>query len=82
MDEANKKKQEEYQKEIEQIKEENKKILEQMKADSIKRQNDIKIKNQQEIERINQESKNRILVNEARINQILFQYQEDVHNYF
>ena len=77
-----KKKQEEYQKEIEQIKEENKKILEQMKADSIKRQNDIKIKNQQEIERINQESKNRILVNEARINQILFQYQQDVHNYF
>lgn len=53
-----------------------------MKADSIKRQNDIKIKNQQEIERINQESKKRIFENEARINQILFQYQEDVHNYF
>lgn len=82
MDEANKKKQEEYQKEIEQIRIENKKILEQMKADSDKRQKDIKLKNQQEIEKINEESKNRILANEIRINQILLQYQQDVHNYF
>ena len=77
-----KKKQEEYQKEIEQIRIENKKILEQMKADSDKRQKDIKLKNQQEIEKINEESKNRILANEIRINQILLQYQQDVHNYF
>ena len=82
MDEANKKKQEEYQKEIEQIRIENKKKLEQMKADSEKRQKDIKLKNQQEIEKINEESKNRILANEIRINQILLQYQQDVHNYF
>ena len=53
-----------------------------MKADSDKRQKDIKLKNQQEIEKINEESKNRILANEIRINQILLQYQQDVHNYF
>ena len=42
----------------------------------------IQMQNQAEIERINQESRNRILINEQRINEILMHYQQDVQNYF
>ena len=56
--------------------------MEALKEYSDKRIKDIKLQNQLEIERINKESRERIIANEARINGILMNYQSDVQNYF